>query len=96
MQKLKKFGLTRERICDKDLMPNALFFSQLLLPICDLSKSGINNDLRKPFYTKVQKFTQIYSVEKGSPGFYGHNFNLSTLEELDHWDGVVGKDGVLG
>jgi hypothetical protein len=37
--------LTKERMQKGD----ALFFYQLLLPICDPSRSGVQDDPRKPF-----------------------------------------------
>jgi hypothetical protein len=42
---LQKLGLTKERMQKGD----ALFFYQLLLPICDPSRSGVQDDPRKPF-----------------------------------------------
>ena len=44
---LKKLGLTKERMVEAD----ALFFYQLLLPVCDPKQSGIDGDPRKAFYT---------------------------------------------
>ena len=42
---LEMMGLTSERMQECD----ALFFYQLLLPICDPSKSGVAGDPRRPF-----------------------------------------------
>ena len=50
---LVKMGLTKERVLDCD----ALFFHQLLLPMCRPSKSGIEQDPRKGFYDDVEGFT---------------------------------------
>jgi hypothetical protein len=47
---LKKMGLTEARMVNED----ALFFLQLLLPMCDPTKSGIDGDPRRPYYTKVE------------------------------------------
>jgi hypothetical protein len=41
--------LAKKRIVEGD----ALFFFQLLLPIGDLKKSGIENDPRLPYYSEV-------------------------------------------
>ena len=41
---LKKMGLTDERMKSED----ALFFAQLVIPICDPAKYGIKGDPRKP------------------------------------------------
>jgi hypothetical protein len=46
---LKKMKLTKKRIVEGD----ALFFLQLLLPIGDPKKSGIEDDPRMPYYSAV-------------------------------------------
>lgn len=83
---LEKMGLTPERMKDRD----ALFFHQLLLPMCDPSKSGIDGDPRKPFYTEVATCTNLYAIGvKGGGGDYGHAFRSVNSEELLNWDGIV-------
>jgi hypothetical protein len=47
---LERLGLTKERMKKED----ALFFHQLLLPMCDPKMLGINGDPRKGFYSKVE------------------------------------------
>jgi hypothetical protein len=47
--KLSSMGLTKERL----LLHDPLFFYQLILPFCDPSKSGIENDPRMPYYSNV-------------------------------------------
>ena len=44
---LKKMGLTKARMANED----AQFFLQLLLPMCDPKKSGIDRDPRHPVPT---------------------------------------------
>jgi hypothetical protein len=39
---------------------DALFFYQLLFPIGDPIRSGVQGDRRMPFYTDVTGFTNIY------------------------------------
>ena len=90
---LENMGLTKERMrgCD------ALFFYQLLLPICDPMKSGIACDPRKPFYTENSKYTNGYAFsELGLDGTYGHRFDLTNARELLQWDGIQLMHGTLG
>lgn len=89
---LLQMGLTTDRMQNRD----ALFFYQLLLPMCDPSKSGINADPRKAFYSKVEGFTNSYAYSIGLGGSYGHKFKPVDLAELVHFDGVVVRDGVRG
>jgi hypothetical protein len=89
---LSQLGLTTERMTSCD----ALFFYQLLLPMCDPTKSGITNDPRKGFYSKVEGFTNSYAYSIGLGGSYGHRFKSIDLNELVHFDGVVVRDGVRG
>ena len=48
---LKTMGLTKKRMKEKD----ALFFYQLLYPICDPNKSDIEGDPRAGFYVPTSK-----------------------------------------
>jgi hypothetical protein len=89
---LRRMGLTAQRMISCD----ALFFYQLLLPICDPTKSGIDADPRKAFYSKVEGFTNSYAYSIGLGGSYGHRFKSIDLHELVHFDGVVVRDGVRG
>ena len=54
---LSKMGLTTERM----VLGDALSFYQLLLPICNPTRSGIPGDARKPFFSKVEEFTNSYA-----------------------------------
>ena len=90
---LKKLGLTKERVVDCD----ALFFHQLLLPMCRPSKSGVENDPRKGFYDNVEGYSNAYALSELKMGStYGHNFRAISIPELIHFDGVVVRDGVKG
>jgi hypothetical protein len=91
-QLLKRMKLTKKRIEEGD----ALFFLQLLLPIGDPKKSGIENDPRLPFYSEVERWTQKYATSIGLGGSYGHSFKEVMVEELLHFDSVVIRDGVHG
>ena len=89
---LETLGLTKERMVDGD----ALFFQQLLLPMCDPNMSGVNADPRKAFYSKVETFSNLYAIQIGLGGSYGHKFKNIVLDELVRFDGVVIRDGVRG
>ena len=90
---LKKMGLTKERLVSHD----ALFFWQLLFPICDPEKSGIADDPRIPYYSSVEKWSTLYAASLGIlSGSYGHNVKPFSSLELLHFDMVVIRDGVLG
>jgi hypothetical protein len=86
---LKRMKLTKKRIVEGD----ALFFFQLLLPIGDPKKPGIENDRCLPYYSKVECWTEKYATSIGLGGSYGHSFKEVMLEELLHFDSVVGVHG---
>ena len=89
---LKKMGLTQARMANED----AQFFLQLLLPMCDPTKSGIDGDPRRPYYTKVEGWTQKYATGIGLGGSYGHEFKQVLAQELVHFDAALIRDGVHG
>jgi hypothetical protein len=89
---LKKMGLTKNRIINCD----AQFFKQLLLPMCDPEKSGIEDDPRMPYYSKLERWSTKYAASIGLLGSYGHDFKTPNIEELVHWDSCVFKSGVNG
>ena len=85
---LKKMGLSKTRMDEKD----ALFFYQLLLPICDPSKSDIEGDPRKGFYVPTSRFTNLYAIDvKQRDGLYSNNFTNTNPEELVNFDGAVAR-----
>ena len=90
---LQQLGLTKEKmqLCD------ALFFYQLLLPICNPKKSGVPNDPRIPFYSDVVNHSNLYASSLGLVGGqYSHAFKAIKIQELIHWDGILVRDGALG
>ena len=90
---LKKLGLTRKRMEEVD----ALFFYQLLLPICTPQKSDVDGDWRRGYYEEVTKLTSLYALlNELDTGAYGHHVKLFELWEMVHFDGVVLQDGVQG
>lgn len=96
---LLKLGMSPERMSNENKVPDALFFYQLLLPICDTSEkhSEVKNDPRKSFYYDVSKFTNQYAMfELDLGNGYGHHWDYTDPTELLHWDGVTVMDGVRG
>ena len=94
---LIKLGLNPDRMKDASGRPDALFFFQLLLPICDPAQSGVVADPRKGFYHEVAAMSNSYAVTDSRVGFdYGHSFELTHAAELLRWDGVTVMDGVRG
>ena len=89
---LKQLGLNAQRMHDGD----ALWFFQCLFPICDTSKSGVPNDPRKNFFSRVEIFTNKYALSIGLGGTYGHKFENVTAKELANWWGVIFRDAALG
>ena len=90
---LKKVGLTKERMTSGD----ALFFYQLLLPICNPKKSGIPSDPRVAFYSDVTNYSNLYACDIGLfGGQYAHAFKAIKVQELVRFDGVIVRDGALG
>ena len=90
---LQQLGLTKERM----QMSDALFFYQLLLPICNPKKSGVPKDPRIPFYSDVVNYSNLYACSLGLVGGqYSHSFKAIKIEELVHWDGILVRDGALG
>jgi hypothetical protein len=89
---LKHLGLTKTKMLDTD----ALFFLQLILPICNPSMSGIENDPRIAYYHDVERHTNSTKYSSGMGGSYGHSWNATTARELLMMDGILVRDGVLG
>jgi hypothetical protein len=85
-------GLTKEKLLKHD----AFFFWQLLFPICDPKRSGIANDPRLAFYSKVEGWSQKYAASIGVGGSYGHASKPVMASDLLHFDMAVVRDGVLG
>jgi hypothetical protein len=84
--------LTKKWIVEGD----PLFFFQLLLPIGDPKKSGIENDPCLPYYSEVECWTQKYATSIGLGRSYCHSLKEIMLEELLHFNSVVIRDGVHG
>jgi hypothetical protein len=44
--------------------------------MCDPKKSATENDSRKEFFTKINKYSNLYAVEIGMGDAYSHKFDL--------------------
>ena len=69
---------------------------QLLHPVCDPSKSGIDNDPRLPYYSSIENWTAKYAATIGMYGSYGHSYQTVSVEELVQFDSCVFMSGVKG
>ncbi len=92
---LVKLGLNETRM-GKTTETDALFFYQLILPICNPQFSGVKDDPRMSYYHDVERFTNGAKYDSGMGASYGHNWNPVNLKELTNWDGILVRDGVLG
>ena len=69
----------------------------MILPLCDPTKSGIDQDPRKGFYTEVANFSNLYTrYEKQIGQNYGHYIPEVTMPEYAHFDGIFIRDGLFG
>ena len=89
---LRELGLTKEVMESVD----ALFFFQLLLPLCDPAQSGVEDDPRIAYYTDVEGFTNASKCLSGTGVSYGHTWTQTNACELLQHDAILIYDGVLG
>ena len=61
--------------------------------MCDPARSGINNDPRKAYYTKIETWSAKYAAMIGMTGSYGHEYATTTVEEIVRWDNIITKAG---
>ena len=85
---LKKMGPTE--VCMKGR--DALFFYQLLFPICDPKHSGNKDDSRCDYYESVSTHTNVNAAGVVKLGTRGHYFKQTNAEELVNWDGIVARN----
>ena len=53
---MKKLGMTQRVIREREL-----FLNQLLLPLCDAPLSGIQEEKLLPYYSEVEKWSNLYA-----------------------------------
>lgn len=85
------YGLSQSRMQDDD----ALFFYQLLFPICDPKKSGIDGDNRMFYFTYASMCTNAYANMAGAGSGYGHGWETTTPAELVRWTACPIRNGGL-
>jgi len=64
---LKRLGMTPTRIKEEDLKPDSLSFYQLTLPIHNIDNNKVMtvpNDPRKPFYSNVARWSNLYACDE--------------------------------
>ena len=89
---LKKLGLTSQVMKTNDF----LFFYQLILQTCDTEKSGVKNDGRLSYYSKLEEWSNLYAYQIGLVGTYGHEFKSVSIKEILKHDACIKRDGVRG
>ena len=87
VNRLKKYGI------NKDTSQSPLHLYNLLLPIHDPSKTGIADDGRMPFYSRVAQCTNLYAMSKGLGSGYNHKYQTVSELEMVHWAGVLVRHG---
>ena len=86
---LKRLGMSQGRLDGKD----ALFFWQLLFPICSPGMNGLDDDPRMAYYEKVAQCTNVYAQGvRNMSGTRSNNFANTNAEELVRWDGIVNRN----
>ena len=70
-----------------------LFFHQLLLPLCDTSLFGIREYKWIPYYSEVEKLSNLYAYQIGLGGSYGNGFKPGKIPDFFYYAYIV-RDGV--
>lgn len=78
-------GLIPKRVKKKD----ALWFYQIVLLICKVSKSGIVDNPRINYYTDVEGFTYKYAGTIRVASSCTHSFHTVKIQELVRFDSVL-------
>ena len=73
-----------------------LLIYQLLLPICNIDRSGIENDGRLSYYSKLEEWSNIYAYQIELGGINGHEFKNMKVNELIRHNGCTVCNGVRG
>ena len=75
---------------------SALWFYQLILLICNISKSGIEKDLRINYCANIKGFTCKCIGVIRVVSLYAHAFKTVKAQELFRFNRVLVCDRVLG
>ena len=95
-ENLQKLVLTAIKVRNAVGFPDAIFFRQIILPICDTSKPGVENDGRFNYYDDVQMLSVLYQISNKLGETYGHRLPLPIVDEFVKFDGVVIRDAIHG
>ena len=65
------------------------FFMQLILPLCDTAKSGIEGDKRMNYCSLHEIFSNVYASMIKAISSYIHASNLVLIEDLTHSNSII-------
>ena len=86
---LKKLGVTQCIIREREFL-----FYQILLPLCETSLYIIREEKQLPYYSEVDKWSNIYAYHIDFGGSYGHIFKTVNIYEMFCHYGFIVRDGV--
>ena len=84
--------MTQRVIREREL----LLFYHILLPLCDTPPSRIQEDKRLPYYSEVEKGSNIHAFHIGIGGSYGHRLKLVKFPGIIFCGGCIVRDGFRG
>ncbi len=87
---LRKHGLMKDRMTN-----DALFFYQLLFPIVDPKNSGVDGDVRMPYFTTAAVYTNVYAATSGAGAGMGHSWETVSAPELVRWTACPIRNGAM-
>ena len=65
-----------------------------LHPVCNPSKSDIENDPQLPWYSNIENWTTKYAATIGMSSSYGHSYQTISVEDLVQFDGCIFMSGM--
>ena len=71
-----------------------LFIYQLIFPLCDTKHSSLRGDERIPYYSNLEKWSNLYACQFSLGGSYGYNLNNINLHDIVHHYTCVARYGV--
>ena len=76
------------------MLSDALFFHQLILPMCDTQKSEVENNNQHNFYDDVTMFSTLYQKSNKIGVAYGHALPLQTVDAFVKLEGTIVRDRI--
>ena len=89
---MRKYSIAKDRVQEC----NALFFRQLILPLCNTFLSGIENDERKNFCSECEIDSNTHTSKIRAISSHRQVFELIIILDLAHFNGVITRDGYIG